>query len=78
MKPDTRQDWIWDEQRNNAKLWGARMKETLRDLSWQHVKDEDIIPLNARPYPWEIPRVNYAYNGAYGLQEGQSTQATLP
>lgn len=76
MKPDTRQDWVWDEQKNRDKLWGTRMKELLRDLSWQHVKDEDRIPEHARPYPFEIPRINYAYNGAYGPQEGKSTHLT--
>jgi len=76
MKPDTRQDWVWDEQMNKDKLWGTRMKELLRDLSWQHVKDEDIIPPDAWPYPWEIPRVNHAYNGVHGPQESTSTRVT--
>lgn len=70
---ELRQDWVWDEQKNQDKLWGTRMKELLRDLSWQHVKDEDIIPEYARPYAYEIPRVNYAYNGAFGPQESTST-----
>ncbi|KAK1834885.1 hypothetical protein QBC39DRAFT_379284 [Podospora conica] len=71
MKPDTRQDWVWDVQRNQQKLWGTRMKELLRDLSWSHVRDADMIPLQSRPWPqeWKMPKVNIAYNGVHGPQE---------
>lgn len=78
MKPDTRQNWVWDAEKNKDKLWGLRMKELLRDLSWQQVKDEHIIPPNAMPYPWEIPKVNYAYNGAFGPQESTYRHINAP
>ena len=68
MNPDTRQDWVWDPQRDKQKRWGLRMKETLQDLSWQHLRDEDIIPDDAKPYPWVVPWVNYVYNDAFGPQ----------
>jgi hypothetical protein len=73
MLPSERDKWSWDVRKNEEKLWGIRMKEHMRGLSYQRCSEnQKIFPVLSPGPVWEIPSViNVAHNGAFGPQNGE-------